>query len=83
MNKQKDYLKKIHAETKKIEIDKWYEGLRTHNDPGEKYIYSWIDEHGEEFHIKWLNCKCRTCTKSDICGYSEVEQCDKYNEDKE
>ena len=82
MDKKKDFVKKIHAEKKKIEIDKWNEGIKIHHDPGPEFTPKWIDEHGAEFHQKWLKCKCRTCTKSDECGHKELMECNEYNEEK-
>ncbi len=72
MNVFKKYmLNQIH----KIEIEKWDEGVKIHDDPGIEYILKWIRENGEEFHRLWDKSICKDCIHCNDCGYKVVEKC--------
>lgn len=68
-------LKFIKAQFKKMETDKWDEGVRTKRDPGENYVIHWIELHADEFRKRWANCQCRTCSKVFDCGFKEATDC--------
>lgn len=74
MNEKKfrTYLK---SEWKRIEIDKWIAGERTHSDPGDKYTESWIQKFGKWFRDSWEVSCCQTCKKCDDCGYNVRTEC--------
>lgn len=63
---------------KKIDIDKWNEGVRTQDDPGLEYIIEWIRKYGQEFHILWNKSLCKNCIHCEDCGYKVTERCEKY-----
>lgn len=52
------YLK---AEIKYIEDAKWFEGIRTHTDPGDFFIQSWIISSANNFRLQWEQSCCRFC----------------------
>ena len=60
-----NYLK---AEKKYIEDAKWFEGINTNKDPGDKFILNWIQKHAKEFREKWMKTECQYCVKAGICG---------------
>jgi hypothetical protein len=71
---RKYMLNQIH----KIDIDKWNEGERIHNDPGIEYILKWIRENGQKFHELWNKSVCKDCIHCEKCGYKVLKECDKY-----
>ena len=80
MNSKPDKI--IKAEIRKIEIDKWDEGVRRKNDPGDAFVMDWIKNNGPKFRKLWDNSKCKTCMNSDECGYKVEQICYRYEEDK-
>ncbi len=65
------------AETYWINFDKWCEGEKVGKDPGNEFVLSWIDQHGEEFRQKWDMSCCSECVKNNECGYMLRLQCEK------
>lgn len=63
------------CQVKKIDIDKWYEGLRTHRDPSSEYIFSWVKENAQSYRDQWFNSKCISCPNWETCGWKAAEQC--------
>jgi hypothetical protein len=63
------------VEIKRIEIDKWIEGEKIHDDPGPRYVERWISEYAQEFRLQWLNSDCHVCVSAINCGYNLKCQC--------
>jgi hypothetical protein len=79
MDKEKAaFCKFLHSEMKKIDIDKWHEGERINNDPGQPYIVEWIGEHAKEFREQWDGSICRFCKNWKECGYKVKKNCEKF-----
>lgn len=70
----------IVSQIKKIEIDKWIEGVNTSCDPGEEYILKWITEQAKIFRDSWNKSCCRYCIHNNECGYYVKEECSSYLE---
>lgn len=68
----------LQTEIKKIEIDKWIEGIKRHNDPGNEFVLDWVSANAKEFREHWDNSKCKCCLKCCECGYNVVSACDGY-----
>ncbi len=86
MNKQKhkDPNKRfLFVQVKRINLDKWYEGIRIKRDPGSHYVYRWIDEKAESFRNNWNNSRCRFCEHWHACGHEIRAHCSRFNHDKE
>ena len=64
------------SEIKKIEIDKWDEGMRRHSDPGNEYVLEWVEKNAPWFRESWNNSCCRDCVNCIDCGYNIRTECD-------
>lgn len=73
-----EFYKFMIAQTKKIMVDKFDEGVRICRDPGSEYVLSWIKEKAADFREKWQVCKCRTCIHAKDCGFKEAQECPYY-----
>jgi hypothetical protein len=68
----------VNVQIKKIEIEKWCEGVRLKRDPGKQYILNWIFSNAASFRMAWEQSLCKGCQHSDQCGYLVQTQCDMY-----
>ena len=66
------------AQKKKIEIDKWNEGCRVKQDPGQVFVINWIDKNAAWFRDTWDQALCGHCCFVDECGYELKHHCVKY-----
>jgi hypothetical protein len=64
---------------KKIEIDKWCEGLVIHRDPGDEYVINWIFKNAGWFRRSWEQSCCKSCQFSEESGYNTLEECERYS----
>jgi len=69
----------LNCEIKRIEIDKWNEGIRTQSDPGNAYVLYWVEVSASTFRLDWENSLCQNCKDNSNCGWSVKSNCDKYN----
>lgn len=69
----------LHAERECIDKDKWLEGERVHNDPGQPYIMQWVTENSQEFRDKWNDSCCKDCSQALNCGHYLRRHCLKFN----
>jgi len=51
----------ICLECERILFDKWIEGCRIHNDPGQEWIQFWINVNSVEYRREWETSICRCC----------------------
>jgi hypothetical protein len=70
-----DNEKFMKCQVKKLDIEKWYEGLRIHRDPSSEYIFNWVKENAQMYRDQWFNSACSYCPKWETCGWKAVEQC--------
>ena len=78
MESKYEVYKKLSIEVRQIELDRWYEGVRTQHDPREDdYDERWINEHCDEFRERWEKSKCRTCCRAiqERCSLDLREEC--------
>ena len=76
--------KKLSVEIRRIELDRWYEGVRVRHDPREDgYDERWISEHCDEWRERWEKSKCRTCRRAvqEKCSLDLREECIDYQSD--
>ncbi len=76
-----EYSNRMLVQLQIIAIDKWDEGVRIHNDPGEKYIFQWINERSVDFAEKWAGSKCRSCLLVLKCGIKLLKKCENYQKE--
>jgi len=69
----------LHAERECINKDKWLQGEKIKNDPGEPYVFQWVNENSQEFRDKWNDSQCRNCTHAFECGHYLRRHCSKFN----
>ena len=78
MDKKKEF---ILCEIMRVDIDKWFEGLEQHQDPGNEYIIEWIKDNAAQYRDDWENSLCCTCTNWEDCGWRALFECDYYQEE--
>jgi len=72
----------IKCEVKKIDIDKWYEGVKTHHDPhSDNYEYEWINHNAVTYRDQWFNSLCSRCEYWEDCGWVATNTCSKFKND--
>jgi len=67
------------AERKAIEVAKWLKGVEIHSDPGNGFVYDWVESFAREFRDRWPSSKCKDCIRD--CAYECKSFCDKYERD--
>ena len=70
--------KYMQIQKKKIEVDKWNEGCRTQQDPGQGFVLHWIEKQGDWFRTAWDKSKCRECSFCEDCGYKLLRVCERF-----
>jgi hypothetical protein len=74
-SKSETNIKFMRCQVKKIDIDKWYEGLRLNRDPSSDYINDWVEKNAKKYREEWFKSACVTCPQWEKCGWKAVEQC--------
>ena len=77
------FCKFLQTEMKKIDEDKWYEGERRHNDPGQEFIVDWINRNAKNWRKEWEVSLCQHCQHWKVCGHKVISQCRDFQFDKE
>ena len=63
----------------RIDVDKWYEGIRIHCDPFQSdYVENWIEKNAVEFKLNYKKSICQHCNKWADCGYKVLTECNEY-----
>ena len=71
----------IHAEQIRIDEAKWYEGEKIHNDPGDIYIFNWIQQNAVWFRELWDKSNCKICKNWKRCGHEVKLECNKFEKE--
>lgn len=84
MDKRHAYLfcKFLQTEMKKIDLDKYYEGIRIQNDPGQSYVVEWINKNAKFWREQWESSACQHCRHWFVCGHELKTECSSYEFDK-
>lgn len=79
-----DYVfqKFIKTEVRKIELDKYFEGIDIHGDPGQDFVERWIAENSVDWRKAWDASKCKHCRYWFDCGQELRTECSKFKFDK-
>ena len=72
------FVRFIKSQLHKIDIDKWCEGFKICEDPGQDYIIHWINDHAIEFRKAWEKSSCKKCKNWDDCGWKVVCNCQNF-----
>ncbi len=75
---ESDQTRFMRAQIKRIEIDKWIEGVNSRRDPGPDYVFRWIGNNADAFRRQWEQSKCRACSNWYDCGHSVKTLCSEF-----
>ena len=67
------------VQIKRIELDKWYEGIRIQSDPGKDYVLDWIKNNAKWFRDDWNKSSCQRCQNWQKCGHLLRKICDDFD----
>jgi len=83
MTEKQEYVfaKFIEIEMKKIDLDKYFQGIKIHKDPGQDYVMQWIDNNSANFRKKWEESDCKSCSHWKKCGINMCKDCQLYFHD--
>jgi len=72
-----EFIKKTFVEVRKIETDRWFEGIRINRDPREvsNFDLEWVLKNAPQFAEQWSVSLCRNCNKWQECGHKLVPEC--------
>jgi len=65
----------ISSQMHKIDIDKWCEGFKIHEDPGQDFVINWINKNAKWFRKAWEKSSCKTCKHWEDCGWKVCCDC--------
>lgn len=66
----------IYSQIKYINDAKYYEGINTHQDPGDIFVELFVYENGAYFRDRWNNSQCSKCVNE--CGDLLKECCENF-----
>jgi len=77
MDKKTAYLfcKFLQVEMKKIDEDKYFQGIRIQCDPGQEYIVDWINRNAKKWREEWESSCCQHCQHWLECGHQVKKDC--------
>lgn len=77
MSNFEDFSLMMFVQRRKIETDRYYEGLKVGHDPREDsdYDLNWILRDAQKFRKDWRSCLCKACNKAEKCGFKLAKQC--------
>lgn len=83
-SQKSEFEKKTYVERRKIETDRFFEGIRRQHDPRNdgNYDLEWVNNNAAEFSRKWKECVCKSCINFKECGFNLVTKCDRFSEEK-
>lgn len=65
----------MRAQIRRIEIDKWIEGVHRKCDPGSDYVFRWIGKYANDFRTQWERSQCKACSNWYDCGHAVRTMC--------
>jgi hypothetical protein len=65
------------VQRRRIEHDKWCEGIRINCDPGTPYVINWIDNYAGQYRMAWNKSACKECKNYKECGLHVAPECDR------
>ena len=68
---------------KKIDEDKYFQGMRISADPGQSYIVDWINRNAKSWRLEWDSSICQHCSFWRVCGHLVKLECEDFEFDKE
>lgn len=68
----------LFVQRRRIEHDKWCEGIRLQRDPGSPYVYNWIENYAATYRDAWNNSLCHMCKNYRECGLLVLLECNKH-----
>lgn len=68
----------ILSEYELLKREKWIEGIKRNNDPGDEFAYQWIQKNGEWFRQQWKKYNCSKCNYKYNCP-NNFKNCPKQN----
>jgi len=72
----------IKCEVKKIDLDKWYEGVKIHHDPhSDNYEGEWIKHNAATYRDQWFSSLCSRCKHWEDCGWVATKRCQDFEKD--
>ena len=79
-----EFRKRVYAQFRKIETDRYFEGIKRKHDPrdDENYDLEWVKKNAEEFDKLWKESACKTCQNFKECGFKLVKSCERFDEGK-
>lgn len=69
----------LYVQRRRIEHDKWCEGISLQRDPGTEYVMEWIRNYAGTFRMAWNNSLCRACRRFTECGLDVLTSCDRFD----
>ena len=73
----------IKIELKYFDDAKFYEGINIHKDPGQEFIFNFIQINAQTLREKWEKSKCQHCYKWKNCGHLLKVECKNFKFDDE
>lgn len=79
---ESEFDRKNYIQIRRIETDRWFEGIRIKKDPREDSYYDleWVLKEAEWFCKQWEICQCKKCRKWKDCGYKLEMECINFKE---
>jgi hypothetical protein len=79
MMEKSELQRKLEVEIRKLELDRYLEGIRVCHDPRDDgYDLKWVEANSDWFREKWEISACRTCAKYKECGLELKKDCERY-----
>jgi hypothetical protein len=63
-----------------IDESKWYEGEKRKCDPGQAFIFEWVEKNAPEFRRRWEVSVCKECDLGHKCGNLLKTKCTEFKE---
>lgn len=70
------------VQIRRIEEDKWFEGIRLKRDPGSGYVLNWILSRALWFRNTWEQSLCKKCVNWHCCGHQIRQNCRHFKPEK-
>ena len=71
----------ILCEIMRVDLDKWLDGCKKNEDPGNDYVLDWVTKNAAKYREQWESSKCYSCSKWHDCGWKALSECQDYDEE--